>query len=43
MITARDRSEDAGTISGGGCENFIAKPIEPKTLRDMLEAILQED
>jgi len=42
MITARDRSEDAETISGGGCENFIAKPVEPKTLRDTLEAILQE-
>ena len=42
MITARDRNEDAETISGGGCENFIAKPIEPKTLRDTLEAILQE-
>ena len=42
MITARDRNEDAETISGGGCENFIAKPIEPQTLRDTLEAILQE-
>jgi CheY-like chemotaxis protein len=42
MITTRDRNEDAETISGGGCENFIAKPIEPKTLRDTLEAILQE-
>lgn len=43
MITARDRNEDAETISGGGCENFIAKPIEPTTLRDTLEAILQEN